>query len=604
MTGPVLGVNFGTHDAAAAVVHDGTVLAAAEEERFTRHKHTKAFPAAAIDFCLGSAGVRPQDLSSVAFFVDPGLQRRLPVVNTWAAFPGSLGSLRSDVGKSGRGRAQLVQMRHHPVLSGAPEVTPVPHHRAHAASAYLTCDFDDAVVVTFDGRGEYETACIFEGREGQLRKRHATLYPHSVGYFYSMFTRYLGFRPQHDEYKVMGLAGYGDDSLVTRVRQIISVDPARGRIRLDLRYFDHHRRPSPARHLYSDALVEILGSPREPAGPLTDRHRAVAFAAQHVLEEVVLGYLRFARRLVGLRSLCLAGGVALNGVANRLVLESGEFDQVYVQPAAGDAGTSIGAALLRDRALGTTTRAAMRNAFLGPDYPEAAITKVLDGLQPEEHHVERATDPAAAAARLLAQDAIIGWFQGRAEFGPRALGARSILSAANDAGVTARINARIKRRELFRPLAPAILDTAADKYFAIASGTACVSVHAGHRTGPALRRGTHSGGGPRGRFRTGANRLRGRQPGLRPAATGVRGAHRRPGRAEHLVQRRGRTHRRQSGRCRAHVPRLPIGRAGDRSLRGPEPPRGEEEQHLTGARGLAPDHGVLDQAPRRARRDY
>ena len=204
--------------------------------------------------------------------------------------------------------------------------------------------------------------------------------------------------------------------------------------------------------------------------PLTDRHRAVAFAAQRVLEEVVLGYLRFARRLVGLRTLCLAGGVALNGVANRLVVESAEFDEVYVQPAAGDAGTSIGAALLRDRDLGTTTRAAMRNAFLGPDHPEAVVTEALAGLRPEEHHVERTADPAAAAARLLAQDAIIGWFQGRAEFGPRALGARSILAAAGDAGVMERINARIKRRELFRPLAPAILDTAAEEYFAIAPG--------------------------------------------------------------------------------------------------------------------------------------
>ena len=445
MSGVVLGVNFGTHDSAAAVVYDGTVLAAAEEERFTRQKHTKAFPTAAIDFCLHTAGVRPSDLASVAFFIDPRLQRMLPLVNSWAAFPGSLGSLRSDLDKSARGRTQLQLLRSHPGLQGAPAAIPVHHHRAHAASAYLTSDFDDAVVVTFDGRGEYETACIFEGRGGQLRKRHATLYPHSVGYFYSMLTRYLGFRPQHDEYKIMGLAGYGDDSLVASVRQLVSFDPGRGRIRLNLRYFDHHRRPSPARQLYSDALVQLLGPPREPESPLTDRHRAVAFAAQRVLEEVVLGYLRFARRLVGLRTLCLAGGVALNGVANRLVLESGEFDEVFVQPAAGDAGTSIGAALLRGRDLGTTTRTAMRNAFLGPDHPEVAITESLASLRSQEHHVERTSDPAAAAARLLAQDAIIGWFQGRAEFGPRALGARSILSAAGDAGVGLRINARAGR---------------------------------------------------------------------------------------------------------------------------------------------------------------
>ena len=467
--GAVLGVNFGTHDAAAALVHDGRVLAAAEEERFTRHKHTKDYPQHAIDFCLERGSVGLEDLHAVAFFTVPVRHLLLPVANSAAALPRSLASLASDLGKYGASRDRLRRLG---VRTGRRSrgVTAIGHHAAHAASSYLVSPFENATVVTLDGRGEYETACIFDGREGHLRRVHHILYPHSFGYFYSMLTRYLGFRPQTDEYKVMGLAAHGSTDLVDTVSALIVFDNDTGRLRLDLAYFDHHCRPSQDRSLYSSALTQLLGPPRTPYEPITDRHRAVARAAQQVLQDRVLAYLRFARALLPHRDLCLAGGVALNAVANGALLNSGLFDRVFVQPAAGDAGTSIGAALLAGPDLGRV-RTVLKNAFLGPDFTPKDISAATACLRSRGHVLRSVSDPHSAAASLLADGKIIGWFQGRSEFGPRALGARSILADPRDPHASHRVNMRIKRREEFRPLAPAVLADHASRFFDVrASG--------------------------------------------------------------------------------------------------------------------------------------
>lgn len=466
-SGPVLGVNFGTHDAAAALVIDGRVLAAAEEERFTRIKHTKQFPLQAARWCLKHAGLEPADLTAVALFVDPKRQLLLPVTNTRHAFPASLGSLASDIDKYLARRALPRTIRESGLAPRGVSVVPVAHHLAHAASAYLTSPFDDATVVTLDGRGEYETACVFEGRGGRLRRRHAINYPHSIGYLYSMITRYLGFRPQRDEYKVMGLAAYGSAALTDRVRSLARVDPGNGQMRLDLRYFDHHRRPSKARALFSPRLVDLLGPPRSPDDDLSDRHRDIAHAAQRLTEELVLGYLRYARRLVGSCHLCLAGGVALNGVANAAAIESGEFDKVFIQPAANDAGTSLGAALVADRSNRPhLPQLEQEHAFLGPDVSERDIQQALTVLD-TRHRVRHLSRPHERAAELLHQGKIIGWCRGPMEFGPRALGHRSIIAAADRPATVGRINSSIKGRESFRPLAPAVLADAAAEYFDI-----------------------------------------------------------------------------------------------------------------------------------------
>jgi carbamoyltransferase len=464
----VLGLNFGTHDAAAALVCGGTAIAAAGEERFTRDKQTKKFPAQAIAYCLDEAGITARDISHVAFFVDPRLQLLLPLANLSQAFPASLGSLGSDLAKYGGRRAAFGAIGGWVGSTSDARVVPVRHHLAHAASAYLASPFREATVVTLDGRGEYETACVFQGRNGSLTRRHSVLYPHSVGYLYSMMTRYLGFRPQRDEYKVMGLAAHGGPRLLGRVRDLATFDDATGRLRLNLSYFDHHRRPSPRRNLFSARLTETFGPPREPGAPIGDRHRDLAFAVQRLTEELVVRYVAFARRIAPGRALCMAGGVALNAVANRAVIESDLFDEVFIQPAAGDAGTSLGAALwVSGKVAGSPAVSPLKchPAFLGPAYSQDEIDAAVRAELAVGATTATSDDPAEAAARLLAADKVTGWFQGRCEFGPRALGNRSILANPGNPANNARVNALIKRREEFRPLAPAVTEEAAGHYF-------------------------------------------------------------------------------------------------------------------------------------------
>jgi carbamoyltransferase len=467
ITQVVLGLNFGTHDAAAAIVSDGCVIAAAEEERFTRVKHVKAFPVEAIRYCLGAAGMKAFDLERVALYTDPKLQLLLPAVNLYHGFPASLRSFRSDLDKYRKRRALPRTIRRSGLFASGCRIVPVPHHLAHAASAYLPSPFEDALVITLDGRGEYETACVYEGQGGQLYRRHHLIYPHSVGYLYSSITRYLGFRPQRDEYKIMGLAAYGSPSLISKMERLASFDSRDGRLRLDLRYFDHHCQRSEARCLYSPALVDLLGPPRSREEEITDRHRDIAFALQRLLERLILDYLAYAQQLVPRRTLCLAGGIALNCVVNEAILASGRFDAVYIQPAAGDAGTSLGAALLAAAGRRMPPRAVLDHAFLGPSYDDRSIAHSLRGLSAGRYEVRPSNDPCCEAAHLLHRGKTIGWFQGPMEFGPRALGARCILAAAQDRDIVARINMLIKRREIFRPLAPAVLAEAAADYFGI-----------------------------------------------------------------------------------------------------------------------------------------
>jgi carbamoyltransferase len=462
----VLGLNFGTHDAAAAIVRDGMVVAAAEEERFTRVKQTKRFPEHAIAYCMERADVTIDELDRVAFFVDPRLQLLLPLANLRHSFPLSFGSLRSDAAKYAGRRLALNRVKRYFAQLPSGHVVPVRHHRAHAASAYLASACDEATVVTLDGRGEYETACVFQARGSSLARRHAVLYPHSIGYLYSMITRFLGFRPQRDEYKVMGLAAHGSTRLQREIGQLASFDDMTGRLRLDLRYFDHHRRPSERRDLFSDRLIALLGEPRTPGTDLDDRHRDIAFGLQKVTEDLVVRYVRYAHRLVPSKALCMAGGVALNAVANRAVIESGLFDSVFIQPAANDAGTSLGAAMYAYGAMtGHRPETPPQSALLGPAFSQAEIDSVLETELPVGYAVARVDHPEFAAAQLLADDHVIGWFQGRCEFGPRALGNRSILANPANRSNTARVNALIKRREEFRPLAPAVLEESADAYF-------------------------------------------------------------------------------------------------------------------------------------------
>lgn len=464
-----LGVSFGSHDAAAAVVIGTTLVAAAEEERFNRLKHTKVFPSGAIESCLRTAGIDSRDVDSVALFLDPRLQWLLPVYNMMAAFPEGFGYISHAASWAKRRSGLAGTIRASGLFRPDCEITFVPHHQAHAASAYLLSPFDDALIVTVDGRGEYETLCTFEGSGGALQFKHRVTYPHSIGYLYSAVTAFLGFKPQSDEYKVMGLAAYGTPALVDRIGRLARFDSKTGKVILDLDYFDHHRAKGKARTRFSQRFVEEFGSPRKPGEPVEAQHSDLAYATQWLTEKLLGDYIGFARGLVKSRNLCLAGGVALNCVANAVLAQRSDIDQLFVPPAPNDAGAAVGAALAAAmRQAPGSSRTSYRGGYLGPEFSDVDIEAAIGRLVTDEFTVTRCQRPAEEASRLLDEGRIIGWFQGRMEFGPRALGARSILATPTSRAMRDRLNLLIKRREEFRPFAPAVLEREANTYFRLA----------------------------------------------------------------------------------------------------------------------------------------
>ena len=438
-------------DAAACLLRDGQVVAAVEEERLVRRKHTGAFPEHAIRWCLRDAGIAAGDLDHVAFNMRPldGLEARLGQLvaglpRSLATFgsrgPSFLAMLAADRwfgDRIGRGRARF----HF-----------VDHHRAHAASALYPSGFEEAAVLVADGSGELASTTGYLGCGTDLRPVMSLPFPHSLGYFYSALTQWLGFQPAVDEGKIMGLASYGtpEPGLMSSFRAMISDGGA-----IDPTWFRYQFNGP---HYFSRRWREAFGPPREPEAPIAPLHQAVAAAGQRRLEEVLVGICRRLHRRTGQRRLCLAGGVALNCVANARLLEETPFEALFVQPAAHDAGTAYGAALaVTGRRVPRQTR-----ADFGPQYDAAAVDQALReaGLQ-----ARQVPDPGDAAAGLIAEGRVVGWFQGRMELGPRALGHRSILADPRDADMPDRVNERIKRRERFRPFAPAVLASRAAEWF-------------------------------------------------------------------------------------------------------------------------------------------
>jgi carbamoyltransferase len=462
-----LGINAVYHDSAACLVRDGRVLAAAEEERFTRIKHGKRplpfttweLPYHAIDFCLASGGVELADLDHVAYSFDPALllkekEIRLPIEPS--AFP----TKQSWTSPWEPLELAYVVNAERQLIDGAPHHLRkrfarakrqrrwrwhfVEHHLAHEASAFLAAPFAECAVMTLDGRGELATTSYgrFAGRDYQrLGQVHM---PHSLGLLYERVTSHLGFLSSSDEYKVMALASYGEPVHAAAFRKIVSIGEE-GKFVVS-----------------SVDLEELFGPGRERGGPMEKKHFDIARSLQLVLEESALELAAWLKRRSGSPNLCMAGGVALNCVMNARIRDAGLFDRVWVQPAAGDAGTALGAALWTDwRNRGQARRWTMEHAFLGPEFPEAEIQAFLDR---GKIRYRKAGNVAEEAARLLAQDKILGWFQGRMEFGPRALGGRSILASPLSPGMQARLN-EIKDREDFRPVAPVVLEEEAGRWF-------------------------------------------------------------------------------------------------------------------------------------------
>jgi carbamoyltransferase len=458
----ILGINH-SNDAAAALVVDGRVVAASQEERYSRIKHDSSFPDKAIDFCLKMHGLKLGDLDAVAFFWNPGIHAEAPLRRLTASTRHPLEYLHSLpsrlIHRMGERVASIDQTVH--LASGEKlGIHYVTHHLCHAAAAFFTSPFEEAAILTADGYGERQSTTIHLGCGIAIEQLAEIDFPHSIGSLYAALTDYLGFRANSGEGKVMGLASYGHDSeYVGKLRKLITLTD-RG-FELDLSYFEYfHDRP----HRYSDKLVELLGPPRAPESAIDKRHEDISFALQTVTEEAMLHLAGMARRLTGAKNLCVAGGVALNCVANGRLQRDTDFDKFFFYPAAGDTGTSVGAALVVEHILHHGQRSMeIASEYLGQGFSKGQVRAVLDRGQLRYYEVQ---DAELVAARMIADGLIIAWFQGRAEFGPRALGNRSILADPRRKDMKDLLNAKVKFREPFRPYAPSVLEEACGTYFA------------------------------------------------------------------------------------------------------------------------------------------
>jgi len=461
----ILGISAFYHDSAAALIDDGRVIAAAQEERFSRRKHDARFPRNAVAYCLEEAGVRLGDVDHVAFYDKPFLkfERLLETYLTFA--PRGFRSFRMAMPiwlKEKLFQKRLLRQELEPF---APDydwderLLFAEHHQSHAASAFFPSPFEEAAVLTMDGVGEWATTSVGIGRSNRLEMTKEIHFPHSLGLLYSAFTYYTGFRVNSGEYKVMGLAPYGEPRyLQTILDHLIDVKPD-GSFRVDQSYFDY----CTGLKMTGDRFDELFGGPpRRPDEPLTQRHMDLASSIQAVTEEIVLKMTQGIAAESGARNLCLAGGVALNCVANGKILRDGRFEQIWIQPAAGDAGGALGAALaayyLHVNAPRSRPNALdeMQGAYLGPAFPQPEIEQRLAAAGAVFEVMDEA-DLIDATTNALISEKAVGWFQGRMEFGPRALGNRSILGDPRSPSMQKTLNLRVKYRESFRPFAPSVL---------------------------------------------------------------------------------------------------------------------------------------------------
>lgn len=469
----VLGISAFYHDSAAALVVDGEIVAAAQEERFTRLKHDSDFPRRAIEFCLGAAGLEASELDFIAFYDKPFLKfERL--LETYVAFaPRGFESFRMAMPvwlkeklflKSLLGK-QLSEMAAGKDWQG--RLLFAEHHQSHAASAFYPSPFERAAILTMDGVGEWATTSVSVGAGSAISVLREIHFPHSLGLLYSAFTYYTGFKVNSGEYKVMGLAPYGEPKYAGLILEhLIDVKPD-GSFRLNLEYFDF----CTGLRMTNEKFHALFGGPpRRSDSLLTQRDMDLAASVQAVTEEIVLRLGRGVAKDTGERNLCLAGGVALNCVANGKLLRQGSFDRIWIQPAAGDAGGALGAALLAAHHFANVPRRvsgrgdAMKGSYLGPSYEQTEIERRLAAAGAR---FTTLSDDALIdrTAEALAAGKAVGWFQGRMEFGPRALGGRSILGDPRDPAMQKSLNLRVKYRESFRPFAPSVLREEVSDWF-------------------------------------------------------------------------------------------------------------------------------------------
>lgn len=468
MSTSVLGISAYYHDSAAALVVDGVVVAAAEEERFTRRKHDAAFPTHAVAYCLREAGLRPEALSQVVFYDKP-LLKFDRLIETYAAFaPAGLSSFMTAMPQWLKTKLH-VPREIRAALDGkfTKRIAFTGHHESHAASAFFPSPFDEAAVLTIDGVGEWDTATIGHGRGNRLEMLKALRFPHSLGLLYSAFTYFTGFRVNSGEYKLMGLAPYGEPKYVDVILSTLVDLKDDGSLAMDMSFFNYCQGLT----MTSPAFDRLFGGPpRQAEAAITQREMDLAASVQVVTEMAMLRMAATAKRLTGAKHLCLAGGVALNCVANGTLLRSGLFDDIWIQPAAGDAGGALGAALFVHHQLlegerPSRTSDAQQGSLLGPSFSNDEIRAWLDAERVPYTDYPSEPDLLETVAQAVADQQVVGWFQGRMEFGPRALGARSIIGDPRSDAMQSTMNLQIKYRESFRPFAPSVLAEDVADYF-------------------------------------------------------------------------------------------------------------------------------------------
>lgn len=474
----ILGISAFYHDSAAALVIDGEIVAAAQEERFTRIKHDAAFPERAVEYVLGEAGIAYEDLAAIAFYDKPLLKfERL--LETYHAFaPGGLLSFMTAIPVWLKDKLFLKRMLRKKLKKKSRKNVPLlftEHHLSHAASAFYPSPFEEAAILTVDGVGEWATTTIGHGDKRSIKILRELHFPHSIGLLYSAFTYYLGFKVNSGEYKLMGLAPYGDatsaETISFKEKIFAELVDLRedGSIVLNMRYFNFATGLTMTR----DARWrEIFGvEKRKPESEIAQSHCNLALAVQQCVEEIVVKLAQTAREITGSRNLVMAGGVALNCVANSKIVEAGVFENIWIQPAAGDAGGALGAALAtchiycgKEREI-VQGNDRMKGAYLGPVFGDPEIQKVISLYHAEASYFNNFNDLAKIVSQLIAEGKVIGWFQERMEFGPRALGNRSILADPRNSEMQLLLNNKIKFRESFRPFAPSVLAEDAPAYF-------------------------------------------------------------------------------------------------------------------------------------------
>jgi len=457
----ILGVSCYYHDSAACLLKDGIIIAAAEQERFSRKKHDNSFPKEAALYCLKEVGITIKDVDYVAFYEKPLLKFERLLSQYLEVFPRGFWSFYKAMPSWLHEKLRVPSMlKKHLKYKG--EILFIEHHLAHAASAYLVSPFKEASIFTIDGVGEWTTASIGYAKDNDITITKEIIFPHSLGLLYSTITAYLGFKVNNDEYKVMGLAAYGKPTYYKQLKKVIKI-ASDGSFQLDMSYFDFHYKM----RMPSKKFIKEFGPVRKKESKIDQIYKDMACSLQKITEEVIFKILNNLYKETGVKNLCMAGGVALNSVANGKISKNTNFKKIFIQPAASDAGTAMGAAFyVYNTILRNKRKKVLKEVYFGSGFSRAEIKRFLDSRK-IKHFEFTESEIIRKTAKLILKDDVVGWFQGRMEWGPRALGNRSILANPLNPNMKDILNAKVKHREMFRPFAPVVTWEDAKNYFEV-----------------------------------------------------------------------------------------------------------------------------------------